>query len=61
MVFLLHQTRHPSSDNHRNRLGVCHTCILGNSRQVSKTLQLIVSKDKEKVYDLDLGLNNLLF
>ena len=44
-----------------NRLGVCHTCILGNSRQVSKTLQFIVSKDKDKGHDLDLGLNNLLF
>ena len=40
---------------------MCHTCILGNSRQVSKTLQFIVSKDKDQGHDLDLGLNNLLF
>ena len=44
-----------------NRLGVCHTCILGNSRQASKTLQIIVSKDKDKGHDLYLGLNNLFF
>ena len=32
----------------------------GKYRQVSKTLQFIVSKDKDKAHDLDLGLNNLL-
>ena len=39
---------------------MCHTRVLGNSRYVSKTLQLIVSKDKDKGHNLDLGLNNLL-
>ena len=40
---------------------MCHTCILGSSRQVSKILKFIVSKDKDKAQDLDLSLNNLLY
>ena len=35
---------------------MCHTRMLGNSRLVSKTLQFIVSKDKDKGHDLDLSL-----
>ena len=39
---------------------MCHTRMLGNSRLVSKTIEFIVSKDKDKGPDLDLCLNNLL-
>ena len=35
---------------------MCHTRMLGNIRLVSKTLQFIVSKDKDKGHDLDLSL-----
>ena len=35
---------------------MCHTRMFGNSRLVSKTLQFIVSKDKDKGNDLDLSL-----
>ena len=35
---------------------MCYTRKLGNSREVSKALQFIVSRDKDKGHYLDLSL-----